>query len=75
MVSDSAVGKTPEDLSLSERFRLAGRFMALEIYSPATLPMRRIQAVGATAEECARTLQARGLDPRKFEFLRMQPPF
>jgi hypothetical protein len=75
MPDETPIGRAPEDLTLPQRSRLAGQFAALEIYSPAETPLRRIQATGASAEECARLLQARGLDPRRFEFVRLTPPF
>ncbi len=70
-----AVGRAPEHLSAEEREALSGRFIALEIYSPKTLPLRAIEAVGDSAEECIRQLAVRGLDPRQFEFIRLQPPY
>ena len=49
--------------------------MALELYSPQTLPLRRIEAIGDSAAECARQLAERGLDPRRFEFTLLKPPY
>lgn len=43
--------------------------MALEIYSPNTLPLKRIAAVGGSAPECAAELQQRGLNPLEFEYV------
>jgi hypothetical protein len=63
------LGRAPEQLTLSERAALAGLTVALELYSPESLPERRIQAIGDSAAECIRQLAAKGLDPRKFEFL------
>lgn len=70
-----AMGRAPENLSAEERAALTGRFIALEVYNPKTLPLRTIEAIGDSAEECVRHLSARGLDPRKFEFIRLQPPY
>jgi hypothetical protein len=70
-----AIGHAPEDLTLTERFALRGKVYALEIYSPATLPLRRIEAIGDTAEECIGQLRARGLDPENFEFSRLLRPY
>jgi len=39
-----AIGHAPEDLNLQERKALTGKMIALEIYSPETLPLRRIEA-------------------------------
>jgi hypothetical protein len=71
----NVLGRAPEDLTLEERFRLAGQYIALEFYTPKTLPLRRIEAIGASLDECARTLKERGLDPRNFEYLRLTPPY
>jgi hypothetical protein len=70
-----AIGRNPDDLSPPERTALAGKFIALEIYSPDTLPLRRIEAIGDSAAECARTLRQRGLDPAKFEYSVLKGPF
>ena len=67
------IGRSPERLSLKESLALAGKWMALEIYTPATLPLRRIQALGDSAEECVRQLVEQGLDPRRFEYLLVRP--
>ena len=69
------LGRAPERLTLEERHALAGKFIALEIYSPETLPLRRIEALGDTIDDCIRQLTARGLDPKLFEFSRLKPPF
>ncbi len=71
--SSNVIGRAPEALTLSERARLAGQIIAMEIYSPDTLPLRRIEAIGHSIEECVRMLQSRGLDPRKYEFTRLPP--
>jgi hypothetical protein len=60
---------------LDERLELAGKYVALEVYTPEALPLRRIEAIGDSLEECLRMLQSRGLDPRKFEFTRLAPPY
>ena len=66
---------SPERLSLEERFALTGKYVALEIYTPAAIPLRRIEAIGDSTGECVRGLKARGRDPRIFEFSRLSPPF
>lgn len=48
---------------------MIGRWIALERYSPITLPLKRIEAVGATPAECAAELKRRGLKPLDFEFI------
>ncbi len=69
--TERALGRSPEQLSLEERTALAGKTIAMEIYTPEVLPLRRIEAIGDTVEECIRMLRARSLDPRKFEFSRI----
>jgi hypothetical protein len=71
----NAVGRSPERLSLEERFALAGRYVALEIYTPAAIPLRRIEAIGDSTGECVRGLRARGLDPARYEFVRITRPY
>lgn len=72
MDASKLIGRAPEQLSLDERRRLAGKWIALEVYTPATLPLRRIEAVGNSAVECAMELKRRQLDPREFEFQLMK---
>ncbi len=68
------IGRSPERLTLEERFALAGKYIALEIYTPQTIPLRRIEAIGDSAEDCVQQLRSRGLDPRHYEFERLTPP-
>jgi len=70
-----AIGRSPERLTLPERMALAGQYVALPIYSPQTLPPRRIEAIGDSLEECVRTVRSRGLNPRDFEFTRLAQPY
>ena len=70
-----AIGRNPDRLTLEERTALAGKWIALEVYTPATLPFRRIEAIGESLEACARMLQERGLDPAIFEFSRLAWPY
>jgi hypothetical protein len=67
-----AIGRNPDDLSLEERTSLAGKWIALEIYTPDALPLRRIEAIGDSVAECVRMLKQRGLDPLKFEYSRLK---
>jgi hypothetical protein len=69
------IGRSVERLSVEERVALAGKFIALEIYSPERLPLARIEAVGDSPEACIRQLAARGLNPRNFELTRLKPPY
>ncbi len=70
-----AIGRSPDRLNLDERRALAGKYIALEIYTPEALPLRRIEAIGDSVDECIRQLASRGLDPLKFEFTRLTPPY
>jgi hypothetical protein len=70
-----AIGRSPDRLSLDERRALTGKYIALEIYTPEDLPLRRIEAIGDSVEECVRQLTARGLDPLRFEFSRLAPAY
>jgi len=71
----SAIGRSPDALTLQERLAFAGKYIALEIYTPKTLPLRTIEAIGDSLEACLRILRERGLDPRQFEFQRLPPPY
>jgi hypothetical protein len=70
-----AIGRSPERLTLAERLALTGKYVALPVYSPQTLPLRRIEAIGDSLGECLRNLRSRGLNPRDFEFTRLAPPY
>jgi hypothetical protein len=70
-----AIGHAPEDLSLPDRIALAGKTIGLEIYTPETAPLRRIEAIGDTVAECIGQLRSRGLDPARFEFSRLPAPY
>jgi hypothetical protein len=69
------LGRNPDRLTPAERLALAGKYIALEIYSPDTIPLRRIEAIGSSLAECLGTLKSRGLDARQFEFTRLAPPY
>ena len=73
--ADRAIGRSPDALTIEERFELSGKYIALEIYTPDALPLRRIEAIGDSIEDCLRMLQSRGLDPAKFEFTLLKPPY
>src|ERR1017187_2713621 len=70
-----ALGRNPDRLTLVERTALAGKMIALEVYSPATLPLRRIEAIGDSIDACIGMLQERGLDPRRFEYSPLGPAY
>lgn len=73
--SASVLGRSPDTLTIQERHELAGQWIALEIYSPATLPLRLIDAIGASPADCAAQLQARGLNPANYEFTILKPAY
>ncbi len=69
------VGLSPDRLTLDEQIELCGRTVALPLYSPETTPLRTIEAIGDTAEDCIAELEARGLDPRNYELVVLKPPY
>ena len=69
------IGRSIDRLTLSEREALIGKFVALEIYTPQTLPLQRIEALGESIQDCVATLRGRGLDPLNFEFVRLAPSY
>lgn len=71
----TVIGRSPDRLTIAERTALAGRYVALEIYTPAALPLRRIEAIGGSVAECVRQLRDRGLDPTRFEYTMLEPPY
>lgn len=70
----SFTGRAPESLTLAEINALHGVWAAVEIYSPATTPLRRMQALGVTPAECLSQLEARGLDARQHELILLRRP-
>lgn len=70
-----AIGRSPERLTVEERLYLTGKYIALEIYSPESLPLRRIEAIGDSLDDCVGMLESRGLNPGRFEFSRLAPPY
>lgn len=72
---EAIIGREPDRLTIPERRRLAGKWIALELYTPQTLPVRRIAAVGETRRDCIAQLKARGGDPARHEFLVLPQPY
>lgn len=72
---ERTIGRALERLSIDELASLAGKFVAIEIYTPKTTPLKTIQAIGDSAGECIAQLASRGLDPRNFEFTMLKPPY
>jgi hypothetical protein len=75
MNSNPFIGRFPDRLSIAERKTLTGKWYATEIYNTSDIPLRRIEAVGASPADCFAQLRTRGLDPRKFEFQVVTPAF
>ncbi|MCC6857584.1 MAG: hypothetical protein IT158_03430 [Bryobacterales bacterium] len=70
-----AIGRDPDRLTLQESVAWAGNYIAMEIYSPETAPLRRIAAIGASVQECMRQLSEQGLDPARYEFSLLRLPY
>jgi hypothetical protein len=71
----TAIGRSPDALTLEERLAYAGKFIALEIYTPKTIPLRTIEAIGDSLLACVQVLKQRGLDPARFEFRLLPRPY
>ncbi|HYO84676.1 MAG TPA: hypothetical protein VES20_24955 [Bryobacteraceae bacterium] len=71
---ENYIGRSPDVLSLRERIDLVGKWIALELYTPKTLPLRLIAAVGDTPAEVYSMLRSRGLEPARFELLLFRKP-
>jgi hypothetical protein len=69
------IGRPAERLTLDESKALVGKVVAIERYTPEATPLRTIQGIGDSAEECIAQLAGRGLDPFQFEFIMLKPPF
>lgn len=69
------LGKPPDRLSLAQRTAAAGKWIALEMYTPETLPLKVIEAIGDSPAECISQVESRGLDPRSYEFSVIFPAF
>jgi hypothetical protein len=70
---EAYLGRSPDSLDYKDRLRLAGKWIALERYTPRNLAMRLIEAVGDSPVDCIRMLRSRGRDPRDFEFVPVLP--
>lgn len=69
------VGRSLDGLRLSDRSKLTGSWIAIELYSPESLPLRVIAAVGHDARDCARALMQKGLDPARYYYEPVSPIF
>ena len=82
----SLVGRSVEDLSVTDRLQYANTWLAFQLYSPphkvtkdgveyVDVRLRRIEAAGKSVEDLIAQLRARGLDPKEFEFTPLKPPY
>ncbi len=69
------IGQPIDGLTLADRWKFSGVWVALEIYTPQRLPLRMIEAVGGNASECIQDLISRGLDASRFEFVPLAQPY
>jgi hypothetical protein len=69
------LGQPIDQLTLADRWKLTGSWVALEIYSPQRLPLRTIEAIGPTATACMKQLLAQGRDPAQFEYEPILQPY
>ena len=51
-LAEQVLGRSPDQLTLEERRALLGSWIAMEIYSPETTPLRCIEALGSSVQEC-----------------------
>ncbi len=71
-IMQSYLGRNPDELTLPERSRLTGKWLALELYSPENLALRRIAALGDTPEACQAALREQGKEPADFQYILMR---
>lgn len=72
---ETFVGRPVDRLTLDEHEALIGKYIARQMYTPQTLPLQRIEAIGDSVEECVAMLKHRELDPLDFEFVRLNPAY
>jgi hypothetical protein len=72
---ERVIGRSPDELSLDEVRELRGCWIALELYSPQTLPLRLIEAIGSSAADCVAQLRSKGLDPSSYEYSPLKASF
>jgi hypothetical protein len=71
MKLEDALGHAPEELSLPLRESLTGYWVALELYDPHRLPLRKILAIADKPATCLAQLEAKGLDLSHYEVVRL----
>jgi hypothetical protein len=67
-MATSTLDRNPDELSLREREELRGYWIALRIYSPENLALRRIAAIGESAAACRNQLREAGEALAAFEY-------
>jgi hypothetical protein len=63
------IGSAIEQLPLKQQKSLAGLCAAYELYTPQTVPLRKVAALATSMPECVQQLLSRGLDPRSYEYI------
>lgn len=71
MKMDAVLGHAPEELSLPLRESITGYWVALELYDPHRLPLRKIVAIAENPAGCLSQLEAKGLDLSHYEVVRL----
>ncbi len=66
------VGLAIDELSWEQKRRADGQWVAVRIYDPVSLPLRKIEAVGNSAAEVLGRVAERGEDARRFEAVRLR---
>ncbi|MCW5965223.1 MAG: hypothetical protein KIT83_14395 [Bryobacterales bacterium] len=61
--------RNPDEFSLRERRQISGNWVALELYTPENLALRRIAAVGDSPSACRRQLRESGKSPADYEYI------
>jgi hypothetical protein len=51
---------------------LTGKWLALELYSPGNLALRRIAALGDSPQACQAALREQGKEPAEFQYILMR---
>ena len=69
------IGQPIDGMSLDDRWKFSGVWVALEVYTPQEMPLRIIEAAGASAQECIQQLASKGLDVSRFEFIPLPQPY
>ncbi len=74
LVASRFLDRSPDSFRPSEWRAVHGLWAAFQLYSPQTTPLRRIQALGATASECMANIASQGLAVSNFEYVTLRSP-